>query len=628
MPASSPSSELEAALALHQAGQLDAAKDRYLKLLSRFPNQPDALHLLGMAEASLGQPAEGIARIREALRLQPHFPGAWFNLGNLLQRQGELGEAMGALQRAVRQNPQNPDFLCNLGNCHLLGGTPERAAHLFEEALTLAPKNPVLHHNLGRALMQLGRLEEAAQAMAEAIDLQPDFPKAWEDIAGVLRSLKHYQDSIDAHIQALGFHPQNAALWCNLGECYFETGQFENAEECLSNALEMDGRSVPALCNLGNVHRHFNRFEEAVLCYQRALRLDPGCAEALGNLGCTHLALGRFADAEQVFRSLLETHPEHPSAEWNLAVTLLAAGDFEKAWPAYEVRWRSPHMAPDLREYPQPLWLGETMLEGRSVLVHPEQGLGDCLQFVRYAATLSGLNCAVHLEVPPPLFTLLKDLPGMASVFPSGAPVPTFDLHCPLMSLPLALSRVAPETDVTPPPYLGPDAASLEAWRLRLAHWTGPKIGIVWSGNAKHQNDAHRSPGFGRFVPWLETPGIHFVQLQTEIRELDRDAVANQTRLLRFTESQPDFLQTAALVAHLDLVISCDTALAHLAGAMGKPVWILLPYDADWRWRRQGEDTPWYPSARLFRQTVPGDWDGVFERVHAALLERWPGGAH
>jgi tetratricopeptide (TPR) repeat protein len=627
MPAPSPSAQLEAALALHQAGHLDAAKTGYLELLRRFPQQPDALHLLGMAEAGLGHPAEGIARIREALRLQPNFPGAWFNLGNLLQRQGEIGEAMVALQRAVRQNPDNPDFLCNLGNCHLLGGTPDHAAGLFEEALALAPKNPVLHHNLGRAWMQQGRLQEAAQSMAEAIDLQPDFPKAWEDISGVLRSLNRYQDSIDAHLQALEFNPQNAALWCNLGECYFETGQFENAEECLSNALEIDGRSVPALCNLGNVHRHFSRFEEAILCYQRALRVDPGCAEALGNLGCTHLALGRFQEAEQGFRSLLAAHPHHSSAEWNLAVTLLAAGDFQRAWPAYEVRWRSPHMAPDLRNYPQPLWLGETMPEGRSVLVHPEQGLGDCLQFVRYATALAGLNCQVHLEAPPPLFPLLKNLPGITSVFPSGAPVPAFDLHCPLLSLPLALSRLAPETDVKPPPYLGPDAASLEAWRVRMAPWTGPKIGIVWSGNAKHQNDAHRSPGFGKFAPFLDLKGLHFIRLQTEVRDSDREAVLGESRMLQFTEHQTDFLQTAALVAQLDLVISCDTALAHLAGAMGKPVWILLPSDADWRWRRETDHTPWYPSARLFRQTVPGDWAPVFHRVIAALVERFTDGA-
>jgi hypothetical protein len=373
---------------------------------------------------------------------------------------------------------------------------------------------------------------------------------------------------------------------------------------------------------MGNVHRHFSRFEEATRCYKKALQIDPKCAEAQSNIGCTQLALGQFDDAERSFRSLIDSHPDHPSAHWNLAVTLLSAGDFERAWPAYEVRWQSAHMAPDLRQYPQPLWLGESPLAGRSLLIHPEQGLGDSLQFVRYVAALAKQQGTVHLEVPRSLYPLLKSFPGASSVFPSGTPAPDFDLHCPLLSLPLAVSRLQAIADIACPPYIQPTALTVESWETRLSAYPGKKIGLVWSGNAKHQNDAHRSPGFDRFAPLFNLPGIQFIQLQTEIRDSDRDTVFCENRLLRFTEHQTDFLQTAGLVSPLDLVITCDTALAHLAGAMGKPVWILLPYNADWRWVRGIEQTQWYPTARLFQQPAPGNWTAVLEKVRTALLER------
>jgi tetratricopeptide (TPR) repeat protein len=617
-------SHIEQGLAHHREGAFEQASNCYQRALQAQPRSPDALHLLGMTEGALGDVQSGIARIREALSIEPHFPAAWFNLGNLLQRSGELPDAIEALRRAVHQQPDSSDFLCNLGNCLLLSGLPEESAETFERALRIAPKSAILHHNLGRARKAMGLLSQAAESMAQAIDLAPDFPKAWEDIAEILRSLERFSDSIQAFLQALQFHPENPALWCNLGECYFEAGHIQEAEECLSNALTLNPKSVPALCNLGNVHRHESRFEQAVAAYQQALLYDPLCNEALGNAGCALLTLGRFQEAENAFRRVLALCPEHPSAQWNLAVTLLSKGDFEHAWPAYESRWQMAHMAPDLRHCPQPTWLGDSPIAGKSLLIHAEQGYGDTLQFVRYVAALAELGAQVHLEVQTPLQPLVENFPGTASVLSRGEPPPPFDFHIPLLSLPLALSnlRSTPvQRPLTPasPPYISPDRAILDRWHARIQPYTGRRIGLAWAGNPRFQNDHHRSLSLTALLPLLSVENHHFFQLQKDVREADLPLISTLPNLINLSDEFSDFAQTSGLIAQLDLVIACDTAVAHLAGAMGKPTWILLPFNSDWRWKREGESTEWYPSATLFRQDTPGNWDSVIERVRKTL---------
>ena len=360
-----------------------------------------------------------------------------------------------------------------------------------------------------------------------------------------------------------------------------------------------------------------NRLDDALAAYDRALAIDPGNAFALVNRGNALRYLGRADEALESFDAAIRHAPDFAEAHWNKAVLQLSHGDFAHGLPEYEWRWRRGIEAP--RDFAQPQWQGED-LAGKTILLHAEQGLGDSIQMLRYlpmvAAKLADTGGKIVLELSERLQPLVTD-PAI-TLISRGTPLPAFDVHCPLMSLPLACGTRL-ETIPAAVPYIGVPAERLEMWQDKLAAIPAPRVGLVWSGKPDHVNDHNRSMPLSRLAPVLSVPGVQFVSLQRETRDSDLIEAARWPNLTRFDEAHSDFADAAAAICLLDLVITVDTAVAHLAGALGKPVWILISHIQDWRWLIGRSDSPWYPSARLFRQAAPGDWDGVIADLAAAL---------
>ena len=363
---------------------------------------------------------------------------------------------------------------------------------------------------------------------------------------------------------------------------------------------------------------------EAEASCRRALQLKPDFVKAHSNLAIALREQGRVADAEAGFKRALELDPAYAEAHVNYAFLLLQTGRFERGWQEYEYRWQAKNHEP-LPAFGKPLWLGESDVRNKSILLWAEQGLGDSIQFVRYATLLAQRGATVHLLVPPPLKALLASCTGVASVLVPGEPLPPFDYHCPLLSLPLACKT---ELDTIPAniPYLAASAAAIAQWRDRLGEPQALRVGLVWAGSPRTNQpsaeaiDRQRSIGFNRLQALLDIEGIEFYSLQ--VGEPARSQLNGHPKVRDFTGQLHDFSDTAALIANLDLVISVDTSVIHVAGALGKPVWLLNRYNTCWRWLSDRSDSPWYPSLRIFRQLTLGDWDGVIDDVRQALLQR------
>lgn len=428
-------------------------------------------------------------------------------------------------------------------------------------------------------LHRAGRLEEAERACLEALRAEPRHPGALE-MMGALR-LRQKRD--------------------------------EEAYALISRALEIRPDYPDARYNCGLALHGLGRYAEALESYDRALALRPDHVSALTSRANTLLSLARYPDAIASCERALAIKGDHPNAHLNESLARLVMGDLRRGWPKYE--WR---LGGRPRPYQQPLWLGDTPLAGKVILLHAEQGLGDTLQFLRYVPGVAADGARVVLRVQPELKALVTGLPGASVVIGSNEPAPAFDLHCPLPSLPLAF-RTELATIPRDASYLSAPADRIEAWTRRIPQGDGLRVGLAWSGNPGHAGDRHRSIPFSGLAPLLDVPGAAFVSLQKDVRRGDETQVAAETRMQRVAGHFADLADTAAALARLDLVITVDTSVAHLAGALGKPVWILLPYAPDWRWLLDREDSPWYPTARLWRQQRPGDWEGVIARVRREL---------
>jgi hypothetical protein len=362
-----------------------------------------------------------------------------------------------------------------------------------------------------------------------------------------------------------------------------------------------------------------DRFEEALACHEHALQIEPELVGAHVNRANTLVGLSRMEEALGSYANAIALEPENAEAHFNAAITRLCLGDFREGWKQYEYRWKKKDVASQWRDFAQRTWRGEKDLHGKTVLLLAEQGLGDTIQFMRYAPFVAALGAKVILGVQRPLAALAMFLPGVSAVLADGEALPAFDLQCPLLSLPLGFA-----TDLaTVPaniPYLQPHPARLEKWRERLPDNGRLRVGICWAGNSAHLNDRNRSIPLECFATLLSVPGIDFVSVQKEVNEVQA-AVLQKHRVLQLGRDFEDFSDTAAVVAMLDVLVSVDTSVAHVAGAMGKAVALLVPFSPDWRWLLDRTDSPWYPTMRLFRQTAIGDWDGPLQQLCQELAE-------
>lgn len=485
-----------------------------------------------------------------------------------------------------------------------------------------SPDDTHLHSQRGYELHIRGEFHAAEAAYREAIRLWPGNAEAWSNLGLSLQAQRRFEDAERCHQHALRLAPDYPEAHNNLGLAQYEQGRVAEAGNSFRGALRLRPDYPNALMNLGTALQGLNRQAEAEACYRQALALGAPPAKVLNNLGLLLQELGRPAEAEEACRQALAHAPGQPDARTNLAFAMLLRGAYEEGWREYEARWQVASMASFARRFAQPQWTGRQRLAGRTILLHAEQGFGDTLQFCRYASLVAKRGARVLLEVQPALCRVMESLAGVSAVIPAGEALPAFDLHCPLMSLPLAFGTTL-ETIPAQLPYLWADPPEAAVWRRRLASFPGRQVGLVWGGSSRLGQpqataiDRRRSIPLEWLAPLARVPGVSFVSLQLG-PPADQVPPAGMT-LHDPTGELRDFADTAALIEALDLVISVDTAVAHLAAALGKPTWMLNRFDACWRWLMGRDDSPWYPSLRQFRQPQAGDWATPVSTVAEAL---------
>jgi Flp pilus assembly protein TadD len=552
-----------------------------------------------------GHLSEAEKGYRAVLAIAPDHAESLHGLGVLALQLGRSDVAAGYIGRAVQLRPQHATFNIDLGRALRAQGHLEEARAALHVAALLAPSEPAAHLELAATLAQMGRGEPALEAYREALRLDPESAVGWTGLALLLRAAGRLEDAETCLRRLVELRPGHAAALGLLGAVLVDRGAMDAAAEVLQDARRVAPDDAEIGNNLGLALQGLGRLPEAVEAFGHALKLQPDSADIRTNLAGMLRDWGRADDAEAELRRVLQRHPRHAAARYNLATLQLAAGDFTAAWPGFEARLQLPGRVS--RGFTQPQWRGEA-LPGATVLLHAEQGFGDTLQFCRYVPLVA--QCArVVLEVPAPLVRLLSTLPAV--VVARGAALPAFDMHCPLPSLP-GVFATTPATIPNAMPYLAAPAAP--DWRPRLTRLPGLHVGLCWAGSGAYSHDRWRSLAPSALAALGNLPGVTFISLQKVIAEPPPLAIYDWGAALG------DFADTAALIAQLDLVISVDTAVAHLAGALGRPVWLLNRFDADWRWLRDRDDSPWYPTLRQFRQESPGDWPGVLRRVRDELL--------
>ncbi|MGN6749331.1 MAG: tetratricopeptide repeat protein [Xanthobacteraceae bacterium] len=550
-----------------------------------------------------------------------------------LHRQGQLREAERIYARVLKAAPDHFDALNLLGGIKIQQGQLGEAQRLFAAAVKARPEIAAGWSNLGQAQHALKRPGDALQNFDKARALAPDDVDILYQHANALISLNRHREALEELQTVLARKPQHFEARLNSGLTQAALGSAERALADFDAALALSPQHPVAHFNRGVVLIKLGRYAEAVAANERAVAVAPDYATAWLNRGMALAQLRRFAEAIACYGEVLARRKDNADAYFNRALALLTTGDYRRGFADYEWRWRRTGMtAPKSRG--RRLWLGDFTLGGKTILLHAEQGLGDTIQFARYAPLVAAAGAKAVLEVQPELKSVLSRLDGVDGVVARGEAPPPFDLHCPLGSLPLALKTELPSVPA-PIPYLAADEGRLKKWSAQLDALPRPRIAVAWAGNPVHDNDRNRSIALSTLAPLFPPPnpppqagkgrvGASFISIQRELRGEDVEQVAAQARLTHIGGALDDFDDTAAVLALCDLLITVDTAPAHLAGAMGRPVWVLVPFAPDWRWTLDGEATPWYPTARIFRQPALGDWNAVIARVAAALQNEPP----
>lgn len=554
---SNPDADLQAAIALHQSGQLRKAAIRYRKLLDQFPDNPVVLNNLGAVALQLGDHAQSIGLLRRTLEISPAQPLALFNLGIGLQALGQLPQALENYERAIALQSDHAGARFRRGLVLQELRRFDKALENYDHLLVMRPKHAGAHYQRGLVLEALNRFDEGLTALQRAVALRPD------------------------HVGAL----------LALGVALSRRGRLDEAVAAYERVIALQPDHTAAYLYRGVMLQDLKRFDEALASFDHAITLDPICAEAY----------------------------------WSKSSLKLLMGDYEQGWQLHEWRLKTKSLEGFRREFSQPLWLGEQTVADKTLLIHAEGGLGDVIQKCRYVSMAETLGAKVVLEMPPALVPVIASMAGNFTLIARGSPLPDFDLHCPTISLPLAFRTTVSGIPASVP-YLHADAEKIALWQQRLGNKTRPRIGLVWSGMIRRDIDSNparkRDLPLQLVAPWLQLP-LEFHSLQKTLRPGDEDILAGLGRIQTHHQELHDFSDTAALVEAMDLVISIDTSVPHLAGAMGKAVWVMLPFSTDYRWTADGAATPWYPTATLFRQAAIGDWSGVLVAIADRLRSRF-----
>jgi tetratricopeptide (TPR) repeat protein len=572
---------IEQATQLHRAGRLQDAERIYRRILAVDPNVPDALQLLGILVSQLGRHEAAVDLIRKAIALQPGAAVYHGNLGLALHKLDRFDEATASFQTALDLGSVDPNVFTNFADTLRRRGKLEPSLALCHRALDLAPDFPDARNNLGITLADAGRFDEAIEQYRIAIRLRPRFAEAYNNLGNALTKKRLFQEAIAEFQHALSLRPD-----------YFE-----------------------AMINMGVALQALGETDRSIEAYRRSLASRPDFQPALINLGQALCDSHRFDEAIAAFRKAIAIRPDDPAAHIHLSGVLLLTGNFSDGWGEYEWRLLKAGVGHSNPKFAKPRWTGQD-LAGKRILLHSEQGAGDLIQFCRLCSILTQRGAHTILSCPPQLLRLFRGLQGVSQLVGDAPNETEFDYHCYLLSLPLFLG-LRLETIPANVPYLHAEPALADQWRARLeplGHRR--KIGLVWAGNPMHTNDHNRSIPLASFAPLAEINDAVFISLQKGGPAAQPPA---GLQLFDRMSELSDYADTAALIANLDLVISADTSVAHLAGAMGKPVWTLIPFYPDLRWLLDRSDSPWYPTMRLFRQSRPGDWQTPVRAVTNSL---------
>ena len=533
-----------------------------------------------------------------------------------LHQKGHLAAARDFYEEVLAMQPEQFDALQLSGTLASQSNNPQLAVDLFGKAIEIDPSNADVYSNRGIAFKNLALYDEAVASYDRAIALKPDYAQAHYNRGIALKDLKRFDEAMASFDRAIAIKPDFAAAHTNRGVTLQDLDRVDEALAAHDRAIALRTDDAEAYCNRGVALQSLKRLDEAVASYDQAIALKPDFAQAYSNRGNALQDLMRLDEAMASYDRAIAIQPDYAKAYLDKSLGLLLLGDFDRGWKMYEWRWKAEKIAGRTEHFPQTPWLGAEPIRGKTILLHAEQGLGDSIQFCRYAKLVSGLGANVLLEAPKTLIGLFEGLEGVGDLVEMGKPLPAFDFHCPLLSLPLAF-KTAIETIPTPDAYLASNPEKKKAWSEQLGEKIKPRIGLVWSGSTTHKNDRNRSLTLENLM--MHLPGnCEYVSLQTEVREGDKKAL-HGSGIKDYGGKIEDFSDTAALCDLMDLVVSVDTSVAHLAGALGKTTWVLLPYVPDWRWLLDREDSPWYRSVKLYRQPQYGHWEPVLRRIAMEL---------
>ncbi len=590
----------------HQAGNLQQAETDCRRVLKKDSGHSESLHLLGVIASESGDQEMAASLISRAIAAAGPKRDYCVNLGLVMSRQGRLEAAAACYRQALQTNAADWKTLLKLGRALSSLGRQREAKSAIEAAVAISGEAEP-HFELANQLHLEGDLENAIDHFRAAIRILPAFPEAYFNLGVCLTMQSRLEEAMFAYSKALILKPHYPEALNNYGIALQAMGRTGEAEVYYLQAIHCNPDYIDPRYNLGLLRQGQDHLKDALEVYDCLLELSRQHPEAHNNRGNVLLSLGDPHGAACAYSEALRQQPDHAEAHWNLALVHLLLGRFAEGWRGYEGRLRQKESTP--RSFAMPLWDGADVGDAR-ILVHAEQGLGDTLQFVRYAAMVKERCGLLIFECQPPLVRALYSVEGIDQVVSRGADLPRFDYHVPLLSLPRIFGTVE-ETIPTPPAYITAVPSLTARWRNRIPESADLRVGLVWAGNPDHKNDRNRSVPVEDLALLVDIPGISFYSLQK-----DRELAGTENLGIALT----DFADTAAAIANLDLVISVDTSVAHLAGAMGKPVWTLLPFMPDWRWMIGRDDSPWYPNMRLFRQTEPKNWECVIARVKAELM--------
>jgi tetratricopeptide (TPR) repeat protein len=633
-----------------QVGQNDSAVEYIRRAIAQNPTAAQYQCNLGAALVTAGRIEEAIETYQRALLLQPELPDAYANLGIAQMRLGQFASAVESLETAVKSKPDDFKILDSLGSALSQDGRQEDAVGILRRALAIRSDFAPTHHTMGNALVRLNRFDDAIVEYRAALALRPDFAAVQSSLAGLLIDKGLTDEAIDLARRALTLLPNSVAAWYNLGRALNKQNRPKESEDALRRALGIDAGFYLAYNELGNALLAMKRYDEAIEAFNQLLKIEPSgegrynlggalwesgrCEEAIAeyktaesmgfidprlhnNVGAIHHQFGRYEKAAGCFGRALTVGGDFPLARFNLGMIQLLQGDFKEGWIGYESRWKAKSIPMPARYAQLGMWDGGDV-RGKRILLDSEQGFGDSIQFARYISLIAERGGQPILATQPELRRLLKTVPGVDRVIAPPEEIPMFDVQCPLLSLGYLFGTTV-ENIPAKVPYLFADQAAAESWGKRLPRDDRMKIGLCWSGSPKHLQDRVRSLSAEDLVPLGQVAETWYCSLQKASEARTASKVPEALPISDWTGELTDFAETAALIANLDLVISCDTAVAHLAGALGKPVWLLLPHVPDWRWLLERDDSPWYPTMRLFRQAKAGDWRSPIRKAVEAL---------